>query len=245
MTIYERYSPHIIDTGSLLEVELLHSGMVLEAGSGNPLVFGSSLCWIGGELIRVGKAQYLGGSRYLLSMLQRGCYGTEDKIAGHLVGDKFVLLESDSVRILDGAAANVGAELTIEALGIADSIPAEANIQVQGRAIIPFSPVHGKIEASLTGDLRVSWIRRTRIDPGWQDFVDMPNPEGDVSFEVIILKNGVPILTSNAGDTQFTVSSAQLSAWGFTANDLVLFEISQIGRFSRSPAISISHTILN
>jgi Putative phage tail protein len=245
VNILPPHSPHIIDTHSRLEVELLHSGMVLEAGAGNPLLFGSSLCWIGGELIRFGKAVFLGDSRYLLSMLQRGCYGSEDKIEGHLIGDKFLLLESDSLRILDSAGANIGVELNIEALGIADNVPAAANIWVEGRAIKPFSPVHGKVEQSVNGDLWVSWIRRSRIGAGWQDFVDIPNPEGDVSFEVSVLKNGVVIFAENVADTQFTASAAQLSAWGAESNDLLAFKIAQIGRFSRSPMASLHYTLMN
>jgi hypothetical protein len=245
VNILQPHSPHVIDTASQLEVELLHSGMVLAAGTGNPLLFGSNLCWIGGEFIRVGSVKFLGGSRYMLSMLQRGCYGTEDKIAGHLMNEKFVLLESDSLRSLDGEAANIGADLNIEALGIADTAPAAANIQVQGQAIKPFSPVHAKVEQTENGDLRVSWIRRSRINTGWQDFVDMPNPEGELSFEVSIWKNGISLYAEIVADTQFVASPAQLNTWGIVANDFAVFEISQIGRFSRSPAVSLSHIFLN
>ncbi len=243
ITVLPPHSPYLIDTQSKLEVLLLHSEMLLPSGTGNPLLFSSSLCWIGEELVRAGKSEFLGANRYLLSMLQRGCYGTEDKIAEHVIGEQFVLLESDSLLILDGAAANIGAELNIEALGIGDSAPVAANIQVQGHAIKPNSPVHGKVEQRPDGDLRVSWVRRTRIHVGWQDFVDVPNPEGDISFAVSILKNGVFLSSENAVNAEYTISIAQLSALGIAANDKISFEIAQIGRFNRSPIISVDHII--
>ncbi len=237
------HSPYLLDKQSVLTVQLLHQGMALPPGTGDPVSSGASLCWIGGELIRAGHAQFVGANQYLLTMLQRGCYGTEYAISDHKAGETFVLLEADSIRGVDNGFANIGTSLTVEALGIGDFAPVPASIQVRGLAVRPFAPVHGGIERAADGALKLSWVRRTRIQAGWQDNVDVPMIEGNLQYEISISRNGLSVALAYADAGEMLISAAQLTAWGVMPIDELTFQIAQIGRYGRSLPLILQYEI--
>jgi hypothetical protein len=239
--ILPAHSAHFLDLHNQLEVQLLHHGFEISAGNGNPLQSGASLCWVGGELIRIGRAEYLGGNRYRLSALQRGCFGTESQISGHLAGENLVVLDSDSLRILDGARAVLGSTLAIEALGIADVAPAAATIAVQGNAIRPLMPVHGKSELRENGDLHVGWIRRARIDPGWHDYVDVPAVDGEGHYSLAIASAGQSLPAIAVSQSEYLIPAAQLAAWGILPSAQLTFEVRQVGRYNQSAPLVFQH----
>ncbi len=232
--ILPTHSAHFLDLHNRIEVQLLHHGFEIPAGNGSPLHTGASLCWIGGELIRIGRAEFLGGNRYKLSALQRGCFGTENQISEHLAGEKLVVLDGDSLRILDGVSATLGASLVIEALGIADVTPAVASITVQGHAIRPLMPVHGKSELLENGDLLIRWIRRARVDPGWHDYVDVPELDGEGLYSLVITSGNQPLLAVNKTQSEYLITAAQLAAWDILPPDQLTFEVRQVGRYNQS-----------
>jgi Putative phage tail protein len=232
--ILPAHSAFFLDMHNQLEVQLLHHGFEIPTGNGNPLQSGASLCWVGGELIRIGRAEYLGGDRYRLSALQRGCFGTEGHISGHLAGENLVVLDGDSVRILDGTRAILGASLTIEALGIGDLVPAAATIAVQGNAIRPLVPVHGKSEWRENGDLHVGWIRRARIDPGWHDYVDVPLTDGEGQYSLVIAGGGQSLPAIAVSQSEYLITAAQLAAWGILPSAQLTFEVRHVGRYNQS-----------
>ena len=245
-TVVGALSPHshyLLDRQSQLTVQLLHEGMELPAGNGDPLLPDASLCWVGGELIRAGRAQFLGNNQYLLTMLQRGCYGTESAIGAHVPDETFVVLERDSIIGVDSAFARLGAALTIEALGVSDSVPAVASVQVQGFAIQPFAPVHAAAESLADGGLRLSWLRRTRIDSGWQDFVDVPMAEGNLQYEIVILRNGAEVASQNVSNAEMFITPMNLTAWGAISGDQLTFQIAQIGQYSRSQPLILQYAV--
>ncbi len=238
------HSPWLIDTQNTLTVQLLHGGMTLPAGSGpagagDPLQRDASLCWIGGEVIRAGTCTYLGENRYSLSLLQRGCYGTENAIASHLPGEAFVLLETDTIATIDSAYTGIGSTINAEALGIGDAVPAGANIQVTGHAIRPFAPVHASAQPTPSGGLLLKWVRRTRIDPGWQDYVDVPMIEGNLAFNITVYKDGQIIASETVNNAEWVIDPAQLTAWGVFPGQQLTFEIAQIGRYNQSAPVSL------
>lgn len=232
--ILPAHSAHFLDMHNRMEVQLLHQGSEIPAGNGNPLHSGASLCWVRGELIRIGRAEFLGGNRYRLSALQRGCFGTESQISGHLAGEKLVVLDGDSLRILDGVSATLGVTLVIEALGIADATPAAASITVQGHAIRPLMPVHGKSELLENGDLFIRWIRRARVDPGWHDYVDVPQTDGEGQYNLVITSGNQPLLAVNITQSEYLITAAQLAAWDILPPDQLTFEVRQVGRYNQS-----------
>jgi Putative phage tail protein len=237
------HSPWLIDTHNKVTVQLLHGGMILPAGSGDPLQRDANLCWIGGEIIRAGTCTYLGENRYGLSMLQRGCYGTENAIGAHMPGEAFVLLETDTVATIDAAYTGIGTTLNVEALGIGDAVPAGANIQVTGHAIRPFAPVHASAQPTPSGGLLLKWVRRTRIDPGWQDNVDVPMIEDSLVFNIQIYRGGQVVASDTVLGTEWMIDASHLAAWGAVAGQLLTFEIAQIGRYNQSASVTLQYVV--
>jgi hypothetical protein len=245
-TVVGSLAPHpayLIDTMAMLDIQLAHGGMIIPAGPGDPLASDAILCWIGGELVRAGRAQYLGNNRYRLSMLQRGCFGSEANITSHIAGETFVLMEASSIRGIDGAYTALGASLTVEALGIADPAPVLQTVAVTGRALQPFAPVHAAISRTASGDITLMWVRRTRTDPGWQDYVDVPMIEGILQFTVSVMRGGLMLASENVMATVVTFTSARLAEWGVVGGDQLTLQIAQIGRYGRSAVLSLQYTV--
>jgi Putative phage tail protein len=234
------HSPYVLDQNSRLEVQLLHDQMEIPSGDGNPLSANANLCWVGGEIIRAGKAQYVGASRYILSELQRGCYGTESTIYLHQQGEDFVLLEQETLRTLDNSGAAFGSTVALEALGAGDAVPAAALLAVDGNALRPRAPVHGNAALLTNGDIQLNWIRRVRSYHGWNDGVDVPLFEEKELYIANIIKNGSIISSKEAAEPVLLIAAAERAAWGLTRTDTLSFEICQIGRHAKSAALTIN-----
>ena len=55
---------------------------------------------------------------------------------------------------------------------------ADEPVPADAVALRPLSPVHGHRADDGAGGLWVRWVRRSRVDPGWRDAVDLPLGEG-------------------------------------------------------------------
>ncbi len=237
------HSPYLVDEQSQLLIELLSDVMEIPAASVNPLYHTISSFWVGGEIIQAGHVQYLGDNRYLLSRIIRGCFGTEHRVELHQADEQIILLENETLRFLDSTLAMVGTAITLEASGIGDVTPSTAAVLVTGNAIRPRSPIHGF--AKLTGlqDIDVGWTRRTRVDPGWIDGVDVPLAEDSEQYRITIHCAGTELLTETVQTNQFTLAAAILLSWNLPPESTLTFEVRQIGRYSMSIALPIQFTL--
>ncbi len=229
------HSPYYIDNRSIMDVDLLHEGMAI-------LPFGG-LIWLNGELLRYGQALYLGNKRYRLTQLQRGCYGSEDRTAQHETGDPFLFLDPDTLRILDDISLSINQQLTIEALGIGDAIPFLAPVAVSGHATLPFAPVHAGSSIARDNGIELTWVRRSRIDYGWNDGIDQPLTEESEAYAIEAYRNSVLIANWNSNEPRLILPPSQIADLQLTAGALVTFSIRQIGRFGQSAAAELSVTI--
>jgi Putative phage tail protein len=237
------HSPYLVDEQHQLLIELLNGAMEIPAASDNPLYFNASSFWVGGEIIQAGQVQYVGDNRYLLSRIIRGCFGTEHRIAWHQTSEQIILLENETLRFLDSSLAMVGTTITLEASGIGDITPATAAMLVTGNAVRPRSPIHGFARLSGSQDIVVGWTRRTRIDPGWNDGVDVPLAEDNEQYSVTISCAETQLLSETVLTNQFMLSPAMLQNWNLPPASTLIFEVRQIGRYAVSIALSI-HLIL-
>ena len=127
------------------------------------------------ELVQFQNAELIGESTYKLTRMLRGRQGTEWAIAGHAVGDRFVLI---SPALYTTAIANnlIGRELYYKGVSVGNSLATtdEEAFTYTGRNLKPFSPVHVSGSRNSGGDLTISWIRRSRVDSEWRDGVGIP-----------------------------------------------------------------------
>ncbi|MEQ1548923.1 MAG: phage tail protein, partial [Chakrabartia sp.] len=93
-------SAAIYDWANSVDVVLLNPSMQLVNGDDRALLSGANLAMLGDELIQFRSAQLIAPGRYRLSGLLRGRRATEAAISSHRVGERFILLERDTLLTL-------------------------------------------------------------------------------------------------------------------------------------------------
>jgi hypothetical protein len=196
----------IEDRASELVVELAHSEMELADASPEALDAGANLVLVGDELIQFARAEPLGAARWRLSGLWRGRRGTEDAIGAMRAGDRFILIERETLVLQDGRGA-VGTRLTLMAAGVGDAEPVALGVTVTGRSATPPAPValHAVPDA---GGRMLRWTRRSRAGWRWSDGTDAPIGESAERYQLRIMVAGQPDSVALSDAPQWLVTSA-------------------------------------
>jgi hypothetical protein len=236
------HSPLLEDRDNQPVIRLLHDVMTLPTGSGDPFAQDAPALWIDGEIIRYGFAEKIAARDYRLKKLLRGCCDTSTQV-GHAAAAEIFLLETDSLFKIDADLATVGSFVVIDALGIGDSQPVEKILEVVGKAIKPWRPVHGKIEKLPSGDLILNWVRRDRLANGWPDGVDLPNSEGFAEFAVELSVGGQSRRIWSTVVTTLQIAASEITALGISANTTLNFNIIHQGKYSRSAPLYLDITL--
>jgi hypothetical protein len=228
-------SAELLDKQHAVEIELLNGDMWLESRDLSALLAGENLGLVGGELIQFGHVEPLGGRRFRLSKLLRGRRGTEWAAGGHVAGEPFVLIESESLLGIDLPLAAIGAEIRMSAQGIGDAAggPA-AELTFQGRALRPPAPVHLRSQRQVNGDFLVTWVRRSRAGWDWLDGGDAPLGEEQESYRLRAVGSASErSVMLNAPSYIYTAAEQAADGAGFKT-----ISVEQIGTFAASrPAI--------
>ena len=181
----------LLDLANVVEVALLNDTMLLTDADDARLIGGANLALVGDELVQFGRAVPLGDNRWRLERLVRGRRGTEWAIAAHSVGERFVLIEADTLAPYDPPLSTVGGNARIMAVGVGDiAAPAEDMATAIGEAVRPPSPVALTAVWQVDGSLAIGWTRRSRSGWRWSDFVDAPIGEERESYRVTITADG-------------------------------------------------------
>jgi hypothetical protein len=234
LTKLSAHNPYMIDESNSLEIQLLNQNMDIAERAGSPLAADAPYIWLEGEFIRFGAAAALGGGRYRLSGLQRGCFGSDAAVSAHVAGDCVVLLEAGSARLLAEREFALGDVVTVEALGLGDTLPVSVSSAAVTRSVTPLSPVHGALEVSADGSVQVSWIRRSRIDAGWRDGVDQILAEDAERYLVTLLVGGETLAEWPCTENVLSLSSAEYNTPAAAAIGPRFFAVRQMGRYARS-----------
>ncbi len=170
------------------EVEVVLTSGSLASVSELAVYNGANAALIGDELVQFQNAELIDERKYKLSKLLRGRQGTEWAIASHAAGDRFVLLSPALYTI---AIANnlIGRELFYKAVSVGNTLSNtdEVTFTYTGRNLKPFAPAHVQGVRDGSGNLTISWIRRSRIGGEWRDGVDVALGEESEKYEVDIM----------------------------------------------------------
>jgi Putative phage tail protein len=222
----------LIDEANSVEVVLLNAAMTLGNADAAGLDAGRNLAMLGNELIQFRAATPLGQNRYRLSGLYRGRRGTEWAIGSHGAGERFILIERDTLTNLSVSAAT--AAVMVMAVGIGDeSTPPIETIFNPGQALMPLAPVHLSGERLSDGRISLSWVRRSRDGWRWIDSVDAPLAEEAERYMLTITPD------VGAAEQVETMLSAHLYTPPLSAT-LITVSIVQIGTFGPSRAASLT-----
>lgn len=232
------HSPMLEDRMNQPVIRLLHDGMTLPAGSGDPKSFDAPSMWINGEIVRYGNAAKIGPRKYQLNDLLRGCFGTDSSV-GHPAQADFFLIESESLLPLDSVPTPIDAVLSLEVQGIGDAVPVQQSVSVTGGAVVPRRPVHGSIERLVNGDICLKWRRRDRLAHSWADGADIPNSESVLAYVVELYVGGVQFATWDASSDSLSITAFDIAALSISPGTTLQFQIRQQGRFARSQPLTV------
>jgi hypothetical protein len=167
------------------------------------------------EVLQFETASLIAPQTYELSSLLRGQAGTERAMRLPIAaGARIVVLDSAVARV-PLVLADLGSPLSWRygpaqrALGDA-SYRTESHVY-RGAGLRPLSPVHvrGRRES---GDLRISWIRRTRHGGDSWEAVDVPLGEEGERYEIDILSGSTVIRTIATATPSALYAAAEQAA---------------------------------
>lgn len=232
--------PWMIDGRNQVDIALVNSADSLTAADDDELVRGTNLCMLGAELLQFGRVEALGAGQYRLSRLIRGWHGTEWAQDGHVVGEPFVLVDKARLTPIVMTPADVGAMVDLRASGTGDATPAEATRLVDGRAILPPSPVHGAASNGSGGDLLLSWTRRSRLGWLWRDLGEAPLAEEREAYQVTIMAGADTLRQVEVGSANWTYLAADRTSDLVVAGATPMtLEVRQIGTYGPSEPLRI------
>jgi hypothetical protein len=179
--------PYLIDSENSFDVQLIDVDQWLMSCDDEALVNGANLAMAGNELLQFADVTPISPGRFRLERLLRGRGGTEWAAQAHTVGDTFALLDANALRVLQLPASALGSTVTASTTSAPGQISSLVSAQLSGEALRPPSPVGLKTSVSASGDLKVSWVRRSRAGWFWIDNVDAPLGESREAYRVSIV----------------------------------------------------------
>jgi hypothetical protein len=195
------------------DVQLVSPNFQLESATLAQLLNGANALAINGEIVQFQTATLVGNATYQLSGILRGRRGTEHRVAAHPIGTEVVLLTGGAIGRIPIDLPEVGVVRQFKAVpsGIDPADITGEDFTYNANVLRPFSPVHVRARRDpTTGDWNATWIRRTRINGGWTDGVDVPLGENTEAYEVDIL-DGTTVKRTVTGLTSpsLTYTSAE------------------------------------
>ena len=231
-------NPLLFDRSGHVDVQLADPAMILADASGRQLMLGANRALLGPELFQFALAAPLGDGNWRLSGLLRGRGGTEGAVAGHAIGESFVLLDGAPLA-LDPALVGDGAATEIVALGRGDETPVASPIALRGITLRPLSPVHARVRTTGDGSMALQWTRRARGAWAWLDGVDVPLVEQAESYQVTFGPIAAPLAVWLPTVPELVLSPAQIASLAAMAPEGAL-HVRQRGSFALSEPLYLT-----
>ena len=235
----------VFDWVNTVDVALLGTQILANATELNVLS-GANVAVLGDEVIQFAEASLVGERVYRLRGLLRGRLGTEDAMASHVVGERFVLLDG-AVQPMSLPLANKGQSWNIRATTFGKNLT-EGQVTtapILGNSLLPYAPVLATATRDpATGNVTLAWVRRARIDGGLRDGVDVPLMEQSESYQIAIYNGAVRVRNWQVGTPSHAYTAAeQLADFGVLPAVLTV-EIAQISALvGAGKALSTSLTV--
>ncbi len=201
------------------EIEVLNGANLaaVRAGSGD---------W---EVLQFRDAELVAPDEYQLKGLLRGQAGTDGIMPDvWFAGADFVLLDGAQVQLdVPASWRGLPRHYRIGPAALAYDSPRYVHgIETfEGVGLRPYAPAHLKAEGS--GDLAISWVRRTRIDGDSWAGLEVPLGEEAETYRLRVVQGGVIVREATLGAPSFSYTVAMQGADGVVAPyDLEVAQIS-------------------
>lgn len=143
----------------------------------------------------------------------RGLYGTESAINTHVANDRFVLLAEGTLGgiTLPAASWHIAYNYLIGPKTQVETASTYAQKAFSGEGVMSkcLAPCHVSASRDTSGNVSVSWIRRTRTGGEWNDYVDATLGETTEAYSIDVYKNSKIIRTIAATAPLLTYTQAQ------------------------------------
>lgn len=194
------------------------------------------------EVIQFEGAELLAPSTYRLSGLLRGQLGTETDIADLVPSGSPVVILDGAVTRIDLTESDARLPLhwrygpSARSIGDASYVTSQHTFKAMG--LRPLSPVHIRGHRDpASGDVTITWIRRTRSGGDSWDSLEVPLSEDAEVYELEILSGGTPVrsFTTTAPIASYSAAQ-QLTDFG-TTQPAIAVKIAQLSTaFGRGAA---------
>lgn len=224
----------LLDRRNTLDITLAHDGMALAGRDDLTTDATANAALIGDEIVQFASATQTGIAQWRIGGLLRGRRGTEWAIGAHVAGERFVLLEADTLLAYDAPASAIGGTLSIMATGIGDASPVIAATPVLGRALCPPAPVRLHAARQGDGSILIGWTRRSRAGWSWIDGGDAPLAEESERYRLVLTPAPGTARTVEITAPAFTYSAAMQAADGASAATSLGLALAQLGALAGS-----------
>ena len=213
---------HQWDNKNTLTVVL--SNGTLESRSEIDVLNGYNAAMIGNEIIQYKTATMTAANTYILSGLLRGRNGTEHYTNTHVSNEPFIALAASTINSLTVTTSewykNLMFRIGPKNLPVTDPLYQNYVVTSQANIMLPWSvcQVQGTRNS---GDLTLTWIRRTRGDGTWKDYAEVPLTETTERYEIDIMSDSTVkrTLTSTTPTVLYS-SSNQIADFGSNQSSL-------------------------
>ncbi|HEY0316383.1 MAG TPA: phage tail protein [Sphingomonas sp.] len=220
------------DDANSVDIALLNDAMALAGSDATGVSASANLALVGDELIQFASAEQIGPRLFRLSGLLRGRRGSEWAMAGHAIGDRFVLIDADTLLPWSLPLSAIGRDIRVSASGVGDGEPVELAIIFQARAMRPPAPVAPFATSMPDGSIAIGWTRRSRAGWDWLDDTDAPLAEETERYQLTVSRSGGSPLAITASVPSATLSASQLASIG--GSGPLTVAIAQIGTTAAS-----------
>jgi hypothetical protein len=222
-----------MDVGNSVTVRMVHgalasvSALGLLNGANRAAVLAENGVW---EVIGFRDAEETSQGQWRLSGLLRGLFGTEDATAAGAASEMPFVVLDEAVRDLELSASEAGLTLNwlAEAAGTGGGRAGPVAFAGGIRGVTPIAPVH--LQAMRTdGGIRLSWVRRGRIDADGWDGETIPMDEDAEAYQVEILEGEEVVRTMNLNIPEALYANAMEIADFGTQQTEIAFRVRQKG----------------
>ncbi len=168
------------------------------------------------EVIQFAEADVTGPDQYLLKKLLRGQLGSEGAMRNPVAaGAPFVLLDEavTAIGLLDAEAGlSLNYQFGPSQKPLGDPSYVSASHAFALVPLRPYSPTEVRGAKLASGDIAITWIRRTRIGGDDWDQVEVPLGEANEAYEVDIYNGATVVRTLSAVTGAVTYSAVEVAA---------------------------------
>lgn len=226
---------NMVDYTSTVDI-ILQDGE-LSSCTFDQLLSGKNIALLNDELIGFQNATLIGTNTYRLDTLLRGRWNTEDEISNHDAGDRFILLNTDTIRRIKSDTSSINLLKYFKNVTIGKTVNETSINQFKNTAkgLICYPVSNFYSNRNNSGDINMNWYVNIRGNSFLSDYEEI-DPDGNF-YEIDILSDDLSqikrtIIIDNATNYTYTASMqiADFSSLKSSVNMIIYKKNAIIGR---------------